>query len=334
MKLRRVLQWTWLLAVLALCSGCSRKSTPLEVQTWNMEILRLQAEQDSLRSRAADLAEQDPRIQGLPKDDVVLAIPTAFLRTVVERVFGDVVNHITLRLSGIKAHVAKSVRKVVKVGEFVVDVEITEVVAKLQAGNPNVVFGGDSISMSLPIEIAEGHGNATVHFVWNGKNIADLACGDLDITQKVSGDVIPSGYVLSGALKLKSSGRDVVGTLEFPETKLRIRVNPSKESWDAIHAILDEKGGVCGWVLDKVDVPKLLANIVEEKGFNVRLPVDKLKPFMLPAGVSDSVKVGDSILLVDAKTNLIRINPDAVWYGASVSLKRVEDQAPVAAASK
>lgn len=326
MSRRRVLCWVPLLAVLALCSACSRKPSPQELRGWDADLQRLQAEQDSLRSRAADLVEKDPRVQALPKGDVVVAVPTVFLRGVIKHVFDDVASHITLRLGGIKVHAAKSIKKVIKVGEFVVDVDITQVVGKLEPGDPSVTFGGDSVSMSLPIKIAAGHGEAIVHFVWNGKNIADLACGDLDITQKVSGNVIPASYLLSGALTLKIRGHDVVGALVFPETRLRIRIKPSKESWDAIQAILDEKHGVCGWVLDKVDVPKLLTNLVEEKGFNVRLPVDKIKPFLLPAGVRDSVNVGGSVLFVDAKTNLIRIDPAAIWYSAGVSLQRVGNQ--------
>ena len=326
MNLKGTLCWAGLVAALVLCTACSRKPSPQELQSWDTELRNLQAQQDSLRSFAAALAEKDPRIQALPEDDVVVAVPTIFLRRVVERVFEDVASHITLRLSGIKVHVAKTVKKVIKVGEFVVDVDITEVVGRIEPGDPEVSFGGDSVSMVLPITIAKGHGDAMVHFVWNGKNIADVACGDLDITQKVSGDVIPARYLLLGGLTLKIRGRDVVGTLSFPPTKLGIRIKPSKESWDAIHAILDEKGGVCGWVLDKVDVPKLLTNLVEEKGFNVRLPVDKIKPFLLPAGVRDSVKVGDGVLFVDATTHLIRIDPDAIWYSAGVSLKRIPDE--------
>lgn len=327
MNLTRFLCRAGLLVAFVLCAGCSLKPSSQELQRWDTELQDLQAEQDSLRSLAAELADKDPRIQALPDDDIVVAVPTIFLRRVVERVFEDVANHITLRLSGIRVHVAKTVKKVVKVGEFVVDVDITEVVGRIEPGDPEVSFAGDSVSMVLPIRIAKGHGEAMVHFVWNGKNIADVACGDLDITQKVSGDVIPASYLLLGGLTLKIRGRDVVSALSFPPTKLTIRIKPTKESWDAIHAILDEKGGVCGWVLDKVDVPKILRNLVEEKGFNVRLPVDKIKPFVLPAGVRDSVKVGDGVLFVDAKTNLIRIDPDAIWYSAGVSLTRVGNQA-------
>ncbi|MGH7681148.1 MAG: hypothetical protein ACRENN_04090 [Candidatus Eiseniibacteriota bacterium] len=324
----RTLACMGLLSIIVLTTGCSRKASPEERRAWDAELRQLQAEQDSLRARAMDIISTDSRIQSLPKDDVVISVPTSFLRTVVERVVSDVVGHITIRLSGIRAHVSKSVKKVVKIGEFTVDVEITEVVGKLRAGKPELTFGSDRILMNLPIEIAEGHGEAVIHFVWDGKNVADLACGDLDITQRVWGDVIPAKYEVKGALRLGIRGRQVVGKLEFPETKLRVRVKPSQESWNAINAILDEKKGVCGWVLDKVDVPKLLTNMTEVKGFNVKLPIDKIKPFVVPAGVRDSVTVTGKSLFVDAQTTLLRIDPDATWYGAGVAIKEIRLAAP------
>ncbi|HET9951696.1 MAG TPA: hypothetical protein VFS09_07890 [Candidatus Eisenbacteria bacterium] len=324
MSLRRALGPIGLLAILAFCGACSRAPSTRETQAWEAELGRLQAEQDSLRARSAELVAKDARIQGLPKGDVVIAVPTAFLRSVVERVFTDVVSNVTLRIRGIKAHVAKSVKKIVTIGEFVLDVDVKEVTGKLHPGRPDMKFGADSVSISLPLEISEGHGDADLHFVWDGKRMADVTCGDLDITQSVSGDVIPASYVVTGALHLKVRGRDAVGVFNFPETRLRLRVKPSKESWAAVDSILAEKHGVCGWVLDKVNVPQLLTNIVEEKGINVKLPLDKIKPFAFPAGVRDSIRVGERSLFVDAKANSIRIDPDAVWYSATVSTKSLK----------
>jgi hypothetical protein len=319
--------WVALLSLAALAPGCSRKASQAELHAWGAEIQRLEAEQDSLRARAADLVAADARIRALPKGEVVVAVPTAFLRQVIRRLFEDVVDHITLRLSGIKAHAEKKVKKIVTIGEFKVDVDITEVVGKIRPKQPTIGFGGDSISLSLPIAIKEGYGKAVVHFVWNGKNVADLTCGDLDITQKVSGNVVPADYLVTGRIELGLEGRRVLSTPRFPETRLRIRVKPSKESWDAINAILDEKRGVCGWVLDKVNVPNLLENLTETKGFNVRIPIDKIKPVVLPAGIQDSVTVGQRTLAIAARTKTIRIDPDAIWYSANVKVEGVASEA-------
>jgi len=133
--------------------------------------------------------------------------------------------------------------------------------------------------------------------------------------------VIPADYAVSGAVALRTEGRRLVAATRFPETRWRLKVKPSKESWDAIHAILEEKRGVCGWVLDKVDVPSILTNLTEEKGFSVKLPIDKIKPVILPAGVQDSVTVAGKTLAISAQTKTVRIDPDAIWYSASVRLE-------------
>ncbi|HET9293121.1 MAG TPA: hypothetical protein VFO06_02440 [Gemmatimonadales bacterium] len=314
----RVVLAVW---VLLAAAACTRKPSEKQLQAWNAEMQRLQVEQDSLRARAAVLVASDPQIKAIPKGDVVIAVPTAFVQSVMGRLFTDVVSKVTLRLSGIKAHVAKSVKKIVKVGEFVLDVDSITVVGKLKPQEPGMAFTGNRVSLSLPVEVVEGTGGAKLHFVWDGKNVADLTCGDMDVTQKVTGSVIPTKYMVSGTLRFALTGNQVIGTMAFPETRLNIRVTPSKASWAAIDSILAEKHGACGWVLDKVDVKGILANIVQTKGFNVKLPLDKLKPFRIPAGVSDSVKVGERRLALSVKTNLIRIDPEAIWYSADLELK-------------
>jgi hypothetical protein len=320
----RVLLAGVFLALAMLASGCSRRATPDQVRAWETELSRLQAEQDSLRSRAAELIAADERILNLPKGEIVVAVPTAFVRSVVERLFHDVVSHVTLSVSGIKAHVQKKVKKVVTIGEFTVDVDITRVVGTLRPGKPGIAFGGDSVSLSLPVSIAKGTGEAIIHFAWDGKNVAGLTCGDLDVVQKVTGTVIPGNYVVAGVLSLSHRGRKIVATLHFPETRWRLRVKPSQESWDAVHALLEEHRGVCGWVLDKVDVPRLLTNLAEEKGFSVKLPLDKIRPVVLPAGIQDSVRVGERTLAIAAQTNTIRIDPDAMWFSARVRLETAD----------
>ena len=302
-------------------TGCAKKASTQQQSAWNADIARLQAEQDSLRARAAVVVAADPRLARLPDGDVVISIPTSFLRTVILQVFDQVAESVTLRLGGIKAHVAKSVKKVVKLGDFVVDVDIKEVVGKLEPGEPRVGFEGNRVALTLPVAVNKGTGRAVIHFKWDGKHIAGLTCGDMDITETVTATVVPSSYVVGGTLGLALDGNHVIATPRFPETKVRIRVAPTQQSWATINRILEEKHGVCGWLLDKVDVPSILKRIVEEKGFNVRLPLSKIKAFRIPAGVSDSLTVQDRTIAVEAKTNLIRIEPDAILYSADVTLK-------------
>lgn len=321
MSLGRALRVALLLAIVPASAGCSRTARPEQVRAWNVELAALQAEQDSLRARASALVSNDESVRRIPKGDVVLSVPTRFVRRVLERVFEDVVDNVTLSLKGLKAHIAKSVKKVVPIGEFVVDIDIHEVRGKLRPRTPQLVFGGDRVAMSLPVEVSQGDGDATVHFVWDGKNVSGMTCGDMDVIQKVTGSVIPAEYLLEGSMKLAIRGSRIVCTPEFPETRIRLRLEPSKESWDAVNAILAEKRGACGWVLDKVDVLGMLEELVQDKGFNVKLPVHKIRPFALPAGVRDTIQVGGRMLTFTTRTNTLRIDPDAIWYSADVAVK-------------
>ena len=302
-------------------AGCSKVPTPRQKSAWTADLARLQAEQDSLRAIARALVVLDPRIQRLPEGQVVISIPTSFPREVLVAVFEQVVENVTLRLGGIKAHVEKSVKKFVKLGDFVVDVDIQEVIGRLKPEPPEVTFTSNRMGLRLPVQVSEGSGKAKIHFQWDGKNLADLTCGDMDITETMTANVVPARYVVTGTLGLDHQGARIVCTPRIPETKVRIKVQPTKQSWARIHQILEEKRGVCGFVLDKVDVPSILRNVVEGKGFNVRLPFSKLKPFTIPAGVSDSVVVQDRAVAVATTTRVLRIEPDAILYSADVSLK-------------
>lgn len=311
-----------LLLGLALTSaGCSRTARPEQVREWNAEIRALQAEQDSLRARVAELVSRDESVRRVPKGDVVLSVPTRFIRQVLERVFEDVADNVSLSLKGLKAHIAKSVRKVVPIGDFVVDIDIHEVRGRLRPRTPQLVFGGNQVALSLPVELSRGDGDATVHFVWDGKNVSGVTCGDMDVTQNVTGSVIPAEYVLEGSMKLAVRGSRIVCTPEFPETRLRLRLKPSAESWQAVDSILAEKHGACGWVLDKVDVPGMLEGLLQEKGFHVKLPMHKIRPFALPAGVRDTIQVGGRMLTFTTRTNTLRLDPDAIWYSADVAVR-------------
>jgi len=317
------LKFLAIIALLGLVSGvgCARQDSAQQVREWDAELQTLRSEQDSLRARAAELVAKDPKIQALPEGDVVIRIPTTFIRGVLEKVVEDVASKVTLRLGGIKAHVQKKIKKVVTIGEFTVDVDIQEIIGKLAPRKPGVTFTGGKIGLSLPVDVNDGYGKASIHFVWDGKNAAGAACGDMDVTQVVTGKVIPAKYVISGTMNLAMKGNQIVCSPYFPETRLNIRVTPSKDSWKAVDSLLATKHGLCGWVVEKVDIPSILKNVVQEKGFNVKLPLSGIKPFVIPAGISDSVTVGERAIVVQVTSNSIRVDPNAILYSASVVLK-------------
>lgn len=317
---------------LVAATACSRAPSDAERQAHEREIAALTAEADALQERLTGLIAADPRRAGLPQGDVVIAVPTAFLEQLVDRVFTDVASRVTLTLSGIRAHKKKTLKKGITLGDFEVNILVEEVKGRLAPGTPAVRFGRDSVSLELPVEVIEGEGEATVHLLWNGRGAAGAVCGDLDVTERVSGSAKPVRKVLSGTLAFEARGAEIVGTPRFPETKVRLRVKPSASSWAKIDAILaGKREGLCGWVLDRVDVKKIVAKEVEQKGFDVKLPLHKIKPFRFPAGLSESVTVRDRPLSLEVKASELRIDEAAVWVGARVAV-RGDAAPPVAGA--
>jgi hypothetical protein len=310
-----------LLALLGAAGGCARRPSESQQQAWDRELHRLTVEQDSLRARASALVQADPRMQKLPAGDVVMVVPTVFLRSVIEQVFEDVVGNVTLSVHGLKSHVAKSVHQVIPIGDYVLDVDVHELSGVLSPGRPVLGFGGDRTSMLLPVKVREGRGEATFHFVWKSKSLPDLTCGDWDITQKVSGTVVPSEFLLSGGMSLRTRGNRIVCTPEFPETKLRLRVTPSPASRDAVRSLLAQKRGLCGWVIERVDLPGLLSAMLEAQGFDVAIPMNRIPALDLPAGVRESVRVGGRVLVVEARTRTLRLDAEAIWYSADVTMR-------------
>lgn len=307
------------LACALLAAGaCSQTPSNAQREAWAADLARRTAEVETLEQRLGTLIAADPRRAGLPQGDVVIAVPTEFLRELIDRVFSDVASRVTLTLSGIKAHKQKTLKKGVPIGDMIIDLLVDRVHGRLAPGQPEVRFGENEITLTLPIEVVEGSGDATVHLRWKGRRLAKAVCGNLDVTERVSGSVKPDRYVLTGTLGLSTRGSEIVGTPRFPETKVKLRVSPSADTWKRVDKLLESQRGLCGWVLERVDVKKILANETEVKGFGVKLPLHKIKPFRFPAGLSESVTVRDRPIALAVETGDLRIDEHAVWVGARV----------------
>ena len=99
---------------------------------------------------------------------------------------------------------------------------------------------------------------------------------------------------------------------------------PSPSSWQKVDQILESKRGLCGFVLERVDVKRILAEKLEQKGFDVKLPLQKIKPFRFPAGLSESVEVAGRKVTLDVRAGTLRIEAASVWVGAQVAVQKVE----------
>jgi hypothetical protein len=306
------------LGLLAGSLACGRRgaASPAEMQK---KILALEQEIPSLRAKLGDLVATDPRLAGMPKNGVRVGVPTPLARTLIERLVTGFVDSVTLRLSNLKVHKAGKVKKVVTIGEYDLSVVIEEVTGNLKTGKPQVDFGGNKVSISLPVEVASGTGNADIRFKWDGKNVSGAVCGDMEVHQEVAGSVKPASYPVSGALQLTTTALQILAAPKFPVVKVNLKVEPSPESWAAVQKILDSQGGVCGFVVDKVDIKGVLEGLVG-KGFNVRLPTEKIKPMAIPVGISPTMTVRGEPITIGVKVGDLAITEHMIWLGADVTV--------------
>jgi hypothetical protein len=311
---------TALLIALALTSlgSCRRReaATPEETKARNQALAR---ERDELKSRLGELVANDRRLAGLPQNGVRVGVPTSLARNLVQRVLGGFVDSVTLKLANLKVKKAGKVKKVVTIGEYDLHVVLEEVTGKLLTGKADVYFGGNRVTVALPVRVASGQADATIDFKWDGKNVSGAVCGDMEIQQKVAGTVKPDSYPISGSLLLTATARQILAEPKFPVVKVNLKPVPSPESWAAVQKILDDKGGVCGFVLDKVDIAGVLEGLIA-KGFNVRLPTEKIKPMAVPVGIAPTMTVRGEPVTIGVKVGSLAITEHMIWLGADVAL--------------
>ena len=279
----------------------------------------LEKERDGLRGRLDALMAADPQLEGMSETPVRVGVPTTLVRDLIERLVAGFVDQVTLELRNLKVEKSGTVKKVVTIGQYDLHVTVNRVTGRLKTGKPVVKFGGNRVSVALPVTVASGTGNATIRFRWNGKGIGGALCGDLDITREVEGGVRPDRYNVSGSLVLTATAKEILAEPHFPVVKINLKVVPSPESWGAAQKVLDDKEGVCGFVLDKVDVLGFVRKIVD-KGFDVRLPTEKIKPMAVPVGIEPTMEVRGQPVALGIEMGGLAITEHAIWLGAHVSV--------------
>jgi hypothetical protein len=283
------------------------------------QVVALEQERRVLREKLETLTGRDPRLSGMPDTPVRVAVPTTLARQLVERVIAGVADQVTLELRNIRVRRTGTVRRVVTLGTYDLNVTVDRVVAKLRAGTPRLTFGSNRVGVALPLRLASGTGRATVDFTWDGRTIGGAVCGDMHVTQPVSGAVVPRTYPLSGALELTATDAAILVRPRLPRLRVHIDVAPAVESLAAAQKILDDKRGLCGFVLDRVDVMGAVTRLIA-RGFDVRIPTEKVTAMALPVGVEPTLLVRGEPVALGIRVGDLAITEHAIWLGAHVSV--------------
>ncbi len=283
------------------------------------QIIALDEERTALRARLEALFERDPRNEGMPDTPVRVGVPTSLARDLVERVTAGVADQVTLELRNIRVRRSGTVRRVVTLGTYDLAVTVDRVVARLKAGTPRLTFGGNRVAIALPLTLTSGSGHATVDFTWDGRTVGGAVCGDMRVTQAVTGAVVPRTYTLSGALHLTATETEIVMQPRLPRLRVHLDVRPSAESWAAAQKVLDDKRGLCGFVLDRVDIMGVVQRLIG-RGFDVRLPTEKVKRMALPVSIEPTLLVRGAPVALGIRVGDLAITEHTIWLGAHVAV--------------
>jgi hypothetical protein len=297
----------------------ARRANRLTVAELRQQVAALEQERDALLARREAFDVRDQRIEGMPETPIRVMIPTSLAGVLIDKVFAGFADQVSLRLQNIRVGKSGSVRRVVTLGDYDLRVVINEVTGRIRTGQPVVTFGGNQIAFALPATIASGTGRATVNFDWDGRNISGAVCGDMQLEQVVTGTVIPATYQLKGAFTLAAKGPTVLLTPRVPPVVVKLMVKASDQSWAAAQKVLDDKRGLCGFVLDRVDVLGPVKGLID-RGFDVRLPTDRLRQLAMPVAIDSAIDVRGQRVGLSVALGGLAITPHAIWVGADVKV--------------
>jgi hypothetical protein len=284
---------------------------------------RLERIRDGLREELAQLLENDPRLAGAPEGGVLIGAPAAFTARLAHQVVSGLLERTEIRLTNKRVRKRGTVRVKtflgrIQPGDYGLDVRLHEVRGRLGAEEPEIRYEDDRALVKIPAAIRGGEGRGTLRFEWHSKGLAGLACGDIDVTQKVSGRVVPHTYLVEGAIRLALEGDVVTAVPEFPDLEIRLYIEPSKASWDAVNKLLDSQGFRCRTALKLVDIPKAVKGLLA-KGLKVKIPSRIFKPVRLPAGFHDSVTFGGKSFALSVEPRGLEAVGDILWYSADLT---------------
>lgn len=209
----------------------------------------------------------------------------------------------------------------VTAGEWVLRVRIEEILARLQAGQPQVaVTHAGELAVDLPVDVADGSGRASLDFTWDARSVAAAVCRDFRVRETFAATVAARTYLLSGHFDLRLLDGVLSITPRFPQS-LEVRPEPTAESWRRVREILESQDRIfrCGLALDPDGLEAELRRLLRV-GFRFRLPDDVLRTVRLPARVGGDVAVAGRRFAATADTAGVRLGPDWLWYGIDLSL--------------
>jgi hypothetical protein len=289
------------------------------------------ADLDRLREQRRALSERIRQrlageLQGMPADaSVVLGIPPRFAERLAQEVTPSILQEMKVHFGNIDVTKSGELQARILIGHqqlgaFTLRLHLDDVDILLRAGKPQVRFESQRVAVSLPISVASGSGRGNIRFEWEGRGLAGGVCGDMDLHGDIAGRIVPGEHVLSGTLALSTAGSALIAQPELDDVELKLRIEPSAETWQLVDKALQERGAMCRTALRTADVPEKIRAFVN-RGFTVALPKRLLHQVRFPAGMEQQVDLDGQPLHFQVHPAALTLTPARLWYGAEVELQ-------------
>lgn len=288
------------------------------------ELARLRQERRFLNGRLEKRLDEDLHQLEAKEASVIVGVPVRFAERFAGELAGKAFSEVRITLRKLEVRKEGELRGRVLVGaralgKYTLTVELDEVVGILRAGKPKLRFEEDRVGVVLPVSLAEGSGRGRLRFQWDGRGVAGVVCGDVNMSGAVEGSVVPDAYTLQGSFRLVTEGPKLVARPVFEDTEVHLGIEPSKETWQLVEKTIGEQGALCRAALRAANVPEKLRAVVH-RGFAVTLPRKLFPEVRLPVELEQSVDLQGRSIHVQVHPVGLSLTPKRLWYGADVRL--------------
>jgi hypothetical protein len=294
--------------------------------TVELEIRRLTNARDSLRTIVYDAALTSDVLDGRPRGDIAIGLPTPFVDTIVRSVIVGWFHDVELRLPRMRVRKAGDVKARLgifgrrTVGSYSLDISLRGVHGTLQPGPPTLRFGGDEIVLTVPVRVAAGTGVAHIKAEWDSRGMAGPVCGNMSAERDVTGRIRAREYIARGRLKLSSQNGSLLADPDFPALAIRLFIDPAPSAIAALDSVLATRGGLCAMAIGKSRASERIQEVVG-RGFTVHIPQRFFRPIHLPVSVETSVPVAQRAVPLVVTPSGIAVTASTVWLAADVALR-------------
>jgi hypothetical protein len=290
---------------------------------------QLRVEQQALSARLKAAVERDPlasRVLGA-RADVVMAIRTDFVESLLAEVAHQYFDDVVLDLKAVRANADGEVHSKtpfgrIKVGEWRLATTVESLRGRLQAGHPRLRLAQDRLEVDVPVVVRPAPGRIALAFEWDSSGLANVVCRDFELARVLEGRVVGQQHRLEMVIRLASGDGFLSATPELADRGVKLRVDLTPESWAAVERELSGQDRLarCGMLLKP---ERVLAELhaLAARGIEVRLPDELLRSVRLPTQFAQEVQLGTRSVELLLRRPSLRVDGGLVWSTARVSAK-------------